>query len=67
MKTIQIVVSPDGQSRIETRGFAGADCRQASRFIEEALGNKVSENLTAEFHQAGAEVCQSQERAHGTG
>jgi hypothetical protein len=39
-------------TKIETKGFAGASCRDASRFIEEALGQRAGEQLTAEFHQA---------------
>jgi hypothetical protein len=52
MKTIEIIISPSGQSRVETRGFAGRECRDASRFLESALGNTTSESLTAEFHEA---------------
>jgi hypothetical protein len=51
MKTIYILITPDGQSRIETKGFTGSDCRQASEFLEQALGTRTSEQLTAEFHQ----------------
>ena len=51
MKTIEIVISPTGQTRVETKGFAGPECRQASEFIEKALGKRTSEQLTAEFHQ----------------
>lgn len=50
-KTIEITVSPTGQSSVQTKGFVGSDCRDASRFLEEALGQRVSETLTAEFHQ----------------
>jgi hypothetical protein len=50
-KTIEIIVSPAGQTRVETKGFAGSECQQASRFLEEALGQKQSDHLTAEFHQ----------------
>jgi len=50
-KTIEIVVSPQGQAKIETKGFAGAECREASRFLEKALGKQAVEQLTAEFHQ----------------
>jgi len=53
-KTIEIIVSPDGQSRVETKGFSGSDCREASRFLEEALGNRVSEQLTPEFYRQQA-------------
>jgi hypothetical protein len=48
---IEITVTPNGQTRVETKGFAGAECRDASRFIEKALGQKTSEQLTAEFYQ----------------
>ena len=51
MKTIEITVSPDGQTEVETRGFIGGECRQASRFIEQALGRRTAETLTAEYHQ----------------
>jgi hypothetical protein len=48
---IEIIISPDGQTKLETKGFAGASCRDASRFIEQALGQKAGEQLKAEFHQ----------------
>ena len=50
-KTIEITVSPQGQTRVETKGFTGADCQQASKFIETALGQRESDQLTPEFHQ----------------
>jgi hypothetical protein len=51
MKTIEITVGPKGETRVETKGFAGPGCREASRFVEQALGQKTAETLTAEFHQ----------------
>ncbi len=51
-KIIEIVISPTGQTRLETRGFTGATCRDASRFLEQALGQPAGEQLTAEFHQS---------------
>ena len=51
MKCIEITVSPTGQTSVQTKGFVGGECRDASRFIEEALGQRVSETLTVEFHQ----------------
>lgn len=59
-KTIEITVSPKGQTTVTTRGFAGSSCREASRFIEQALGQQVSEQLTAEYHRAPAVVQQQQ-------
>ena len=52
MKSIEIIVGPTGQTRLATKGFTGATCRDASRFLEQALGNAISETLTSEFHQA---------------
>ena len=63
MKTIEITVDPKGQSKVETRGFTGGECREASRFVEQALGTRSAEALTAEFHQgqqADEELRQSQ-------
>jgi hypothetical protein len=51
MPQIEIIVSPHGETRLQTTGFAGSNCRDASRFLERALGQNVSEQLTAEFHQ----------------
>jgi len=50
-KTIELLVSPNGQTRLETKGFAGAGCQAVSQWLEAALGVKQSEQLTAEFHQ----------------
>jgi len=50
MKTIEIVISPTGETRVETKGFVGDECKQASRFVESALGSKSGETLTAEFY-----------------
>jgi len=35
---------------VQTKGFAGPSCREASRFVERALGEPAAERLTAEFH-----------------
>ena len=51
MKTIEIIVDPQGQAKVETKGFSGSECRDASRFLEQALGRSTGETLTAEFHQ----------------
>ena len=58
---IEIIVAPDGTSTVQTRGFVGNTCRAASRFIEQALGQRADEKLTAEFYQAHS-VQQSQKQ-----
>ena len=53
-KIIRVIVGPRGEVKIETKGFAGPACREASRFLEKALGQPAGEQLTAEFYQAQA-------------
>jgi hypothetical protein len=50
-KTIEIIIAPNGQSKVETKGFTGSECREASRFIEQAIGQQTNELLKSEFHQ----------------
>ena len=52
MNIIEITVDSKGQSKVETRGFTGGECREASKFIEQALGRPVNEQLTPEFYQS---------------
>ena len=49
--TIEIIVAPNGQSQVQTKGFTGSSCRQASGFIEQAIGQRTGQQLTAEFYQ----------------
>jgi len=36
---------------VQTKGFVGGTCRDASKLIEQALGQKAGELMTAEFYQ----------------
>jgi hypothetical protein len=53
MRQIEIIVGPDGKTTVQTKGFAGASCRDASRLVEQALGVVENEKLTAEFYLTG--------------
>ena len=50
MKSIEITVLPSGETRVETKGFTGSECRDASRLLESVLGSRQSETLTSEFY-----------------
>jgi len=50
MKRVEITVSPKGETKVETKGFTGSDCRNASQFVSKALGHKTAEQLKPEFH-----------------
>ena len=48
-RTITIIVTPNGKTKIETHGYAGSPCRDASRFLEDALGVGTIERLKDEY------------------
>jgi len=50
-RTIEIVISPTGAVTLQTKGYSGSDCLQASRNLEKALGVVANDVKTGEFHQ----------------
>jgi hypothetical protein len=52
VRIIEVVVSPQGETTVQTKGYVGAECLQASKWLEQALGLTTSDSKTAEFHQA---------------
>ena len=48
---IQIIIDPQGEIRLETKGFAGASCKDASKALEQALGLVQSDKPTRELYQ----------------
>ena len=58
MRIIEVTVSPKGETTVQTKGYAGADCLEASKWLEQALGVKINDQKTAEFYQATAQVQQ---------
>ena len=61
MKIIEITFAPNGQSRVETKGFTGSECRDASRFVEQALGQATTEVMKPEFYQTASSAQQIQQ------
>jgi hypothetical protein len=51
VRIIEVTVSPQGETTVQTKGYIGAECLQASKWLEQALGIATSDNKTAEFHQ----------------
>ena len=49
-KTIEIIVQADGSLKIEAVGFQGADCEQATAFLDEALGAVQDRKRKPEYH-----------------
>ena len=50
MKNITIIVKPDGKAIVETIGFYGTSCREASQFLEQALGKRQAESFKPEYY-----------------
>ncbi len=50
-RTIEVIVQPTGEIAIDAIGFTGADCEQATRYLEEALGVIGEKRNKPEYHQ----------------
>ncbi len=55
-RVIEVTVTPRGETSIQTKGYAGSACLQASKFLEGALGAVVQEVKTADFHATAPTV-----------
>lgn len=51
-RVIEVTVSPTGEATVQTKGYVGGDCVQASKFLEQALGIATADQKTAEYYQA---------------
>jgi hypothetical protein len=47
---IEVTVSPQGETTVQTKGFTGSSCQEASKFLEQALGVPTDDRKTAEFY-----------------
>lgn len=50
-RTIEVIVSPKGHTKITSRGYAGSTCKDATRALEQALGVVESDRPTPEMYQ----------------
>lgn len=61
MKRIRVTVKPDGTTTVQTQGYAGQECREADRWLRDALGLSTQETPTAEaFTEASQDQTQGQ-------
>ncbi|MFH5802773.1 DUF2997 domain-containing protein [Alienimonas sp. DA493] len=60
---IEITVTPEGETSVQTKGFAGPACKAASRPYEDALGTKSAERLTPEYHATEPVAQAAEQRA----
>jgi hypothetical protein len=60
-RLVEVVVSPQGEITLRTKGYAGSACLQASKFLEQTLGSKTTERKTSEYYQVASSEQQQQE------
>jgi hypothetical protein len=49
-RLIEVTVSPQGAVTVQTKGYAGGECLQASKFLARALGVATADRKTAEYY-----------------
>ncbi len=59
-RSIEILIAPDGTLMIDAIGFKGADCDQATKFLEQALGLTAEKRRKPEYHQRTTAVNRQQ-------
>ena len=51
MRTIELIVQPNGQLKIDAVGFSGPDCERATAFLEKALGTVKAKAKKPDFYR----------------
>ncbi len=54
-RSIEILIAPTGEITIDAIGFKGADCDQATKFLEVALGLTTEKQRKPEYHQTSSQ------------
>jgi hypothetical protein len=57
-RTIEVIVSAEGQIQIDAVGFKGPDCEAATKFLEDALGVVGKKVKKPEYHQTARKTNQ---------
>ena len=55
-RIIEVTISPSGETSVQTKGYTGGACIQASQFLEQALGATTVDRKTAEFYEGQSSV-----------
>ena len=50
-RELEIVIGPDGEVVVTTRGFKGATCEAEVKPLEKALGKPAKRARTREYHE----------------
>jgi hypothetical protein len=61
-RIIEVLIAPNGETTIQTKGYAGSACQAASQFLE-ALGIVIADRPTSEFYAETQAEQQQQQHA----
>lgn len=51
-RIIEVLISPKGETQVQTKGYVGSECVGASKWLETALGISTAEQKTSEFYMS---------------
>jgi hypothetical protein len=51
-RVLEVIIAPNGATTVQTKGYEGTACLDASRFLEQALGTVTQERKTSDFYEA---------------
>ena len=60
--TIEIIVDSTGTATLQTKGFVGSTCREASRWLEAVVGQVLTDQATPEFYQSQDQSARAHQR-----
>lgn len=61
-RQIEVLFGPEGEVVIEAVGFKGKGCKQATKFLEDALGKSIDVKQKVEWHMVNAGNIQKTKR-----
>jgi len=50
MKKIEVIVTPTGETTVQTSGYKGKSCQDATKQLEQALGVVTDDKKLPEFY-----------------
>lgn len=65
MKKAEIWFGPNGEIELETFGFKGSSCKEASEFLENALGTSGDTKKKMEWHLRNDEAVRYGKKHYG--
>jgi hypothetical protein len=65
MEELEIIIEPDGTTRIHVKGIRGARCLDVTRRIEEELGEVIDRKHTPEYYEESDQLVLQDRMKHG--